>query len=169
MSGGDGRAADRLLTLVYNELHELAEGYMRREHTDHTLQPTALVHEAYLKLVDQSRPGLAPPGTQHRSIGVMDEQYKRAKKQFLEVCDLDPGERDSVLDRQCADDPELRAEVDSLLHHQDDATSTLEVEIGVPLERDGAPPRRIGPYRVIREIGRGAGRLRLPRHGEGQF
>ena len=41
-SRGDERAADRLLTLVYDELHELADGYMRRERSDHTLQPTAL-------------------------------------------------------------------------------------------------------------------------------
>jgi RNA polymerase sigma-70 factor (ECF subfamily) len=53
--GGDRRAADRLLPLVYGELHELAEGYLGRERRDHTLQPTALVHEAYLRLVDQSR------------------------------------------------------------------------------------------------------------------
>ena len=54
-SAGDGRAADELLPLVYDELHAVAEGLMRRERPDHTLQPTALVHEAYLKLVDQTR------------------------------------------------------------------------------------------------------------------
>ena len=55
LSGGNARAADELLPLVYEELRALAEGYLRRERPDHTLQPTALVHEAYLKLVDQSR------------------------------------------------------------------------------------------------------------------
>lgn len=44
-----------LLPLVYGELRQLAARYLRREQTDHTLQPTALVHEAYLKLVDQRR------------------------------------------------------------------------------------------------------------------
>ncbi len=52
---GDDGAADRLLELVYPELHRMAERQMRREREGHTLQPTALVHEAYLKLVDQSR------------------------------------------------------------------------------------------------------------------
>lgn len=50
---GDSRAADQLVPLVYAELHDLAAGYLRRERPDHTLQPTALVHEAYLKLVGQ--------------------------------------------------------------------------------------------------------------------
>ncbi len=55
LAGGDQRAADKLLPLVYEELHALAEGYLRRERGDHTLQPTALIHEAYLKLVDQTK------------------------------------------------------------------------------------------------------------------
>jgi len=42
-----------LLPVVYNELREIAENYLRRERSDHTLQPTALVHEAYLRLIDQ--------------------------------------------------------------------------------------------------------------------
>ena len=54
-SGGEPRAEERLLPLVYAELHELAASYMRRERAEHTLQPTALVHEAYMRLVDQQR------------------------------------------------------------------------------------------------------------------
>jgi RNA polymerase sigma factor (TIGR02999 family) len=50
-AGGDARAADALLPLVYDELHALAGAYLRRERPDHTLQTTALVNEAYLKLV----------------------------------------------------------------------------------------------------------------------
>src|SRR6476659_11259884 len=52
-SGGDPRALERLMPLVYGELRKLAASYLRRERSDHTLQPTALVHEAYLRLVDQ--------------------------------------------------------------------------------------------------------------------
>lgn len=52
---GESGAADRLLELVYPELHRIAARQMRRERGGHTLQPTALVHEAYLKLVDQTR------------------------------------------------------------------------------------------------------------------
>jgi RNA polymerase sigma-70 factor (ECF subfamily) len=51
----EGRAAawNDLLPLVYDELHRQAARYMRRERPDHTLQTTALIHEAYLKLIDQ--------------------------------------------------------------------------------------------------------------------
>jgi len=52
---GDGKAEamDELLPLVYDDLRRRAAGYLRQERPDHTLQTTALVHEAYLKLVDQ--------------------------------------------------------------------------------------------------------------------
>jgi RNA polymerase sigma factor (TIGR02999 family) len=50
---GDKEALDRLLPLVYDELRQLAASYLRRERGNHTLQPTALVHEAYFRLVDQ--------------------------------------------------------------------------------------------------------------------
>jgi RNA polymerase sigma factor (TIGR02999 family) len=59
LSRGDQRTIDQLLPLVYAELHELAQRYMRRERPDHTLTTTALVHEAYLRLVDQTRVELA--------------------------------------------------------------------------------------------------------------
>src|SRR5206468_12817283 len=49
----DQKALDKLMPLVYSELRRLAGNYLRRERPGHTLQPTALVNEAYLKLVDQ--------------------------------------------------------------------------------------------------------------------
>jgi RNA polymerase sigma factor (TIGR02999 family) len=52
-SNGDQSAADSLMPLVYAELRRLAGSYLRRERSDHTLQSTALVHEAYMRLVDQ--------------------------------------------------------------------------------------------------------------------
>src|SRR6185312_8184446 len=55
ISGGDKRAADKLLPLVYDEFRALARHYLGQERANHTLQPTALVHEAYMKLVDQTR------------------------------------------------------------------------------------------------------------------
>jgi RNA polymerase sigma-70 factor, ECF subfamily len=55
MAGGDPGAADRLIPLIYDDLHRVAEERMRAEHATHTLQATALVHEAYLRLVDQTR------------------------------------------------------------------------------------------------------------------
>src|SRR5246127_3628055 len=53
MSKGDEEAASQLVPLVYKELHRLAKSRMSHERSDHTLQPTALVHEAYLKLIAQ--------------------------------------------------------------------------------------------------------------------
>jgi RNA polymerase sigma factor (TIGR02999 family) len=54
-AGGDETAREEMLPLVYAELRRLAGGYMSRERAHHTLQPTALVHEAYLRLIDQHR------------------------------------------------------------------------------------------------------------------
>jgi RNA polymerase sigma factor (TIGR02999 family) len=53
MTNGNKEAESKLIPLVYDELHRLARRHMRRERTDHTLQATALVNEAYLKLVEQ--------------------------------------------------------------------------------------------------------------------
>ena len=52
-SDGKQQALDALLPLVYDELHRQAAHYLRRERAGHTLQTTALIHEAYLKLIDQ--------------------------------------------------------------------------------------------------------------------
>ena len=54
-SAGDEKALDKLMPLVYSELRRLASNYLRRERPGHTLQPTALVNEAYLKLIDQRK------------------------------------------------------------------------------------------------------------------
>jgi RNA polymerase sigma factor (TIGR02999 family) len=55
LTGGNTAVVNALMPLVYDELHDLAEKRLRRERSDHTLGATALLHEAYLKLVDQSR------------------------------------------------------------------------------------------------------------------
>jgi len=55
-SGGDAAALDKLIPLVQPELHRLAHHYMRREREGHTLQTTALINEAYLRLVDKTHP-----------------------------------------------------------------------------------------------------------------
>jgi len=52
---GDGEALQRIIPLVYDELRKIAGSYMRRERPDHTLQATALLNEAYLRLIDQTR------------------------------------------------------------------------------------------------------------------
>jgi len=54
---GDSEALDRILPLVYKELRRIAERQIRRERGGHTLQPTALVHEAYMRMLDQENIG----------------------------------------------------------------------------------------------------------------
>jgi RNA polymerase sigma factor (TIGR02999 family) len=60
--GGDAKALESLIPLVYDELRSLARNYLRRERPDHILQSTALVHEAFVRLV-----GRNPPSLQNRS------------------------------------------------------------------------------------------------------
>jgi len=54
--GGDKLALEELMPLVYRELRKVAASYIRQERRDHTLQPTALIHESYLRMVDQDMP-----------------------------------------------------------------------------------------------------------------
>jgi RNA polymerase sigma-70 factor (ECF subfamily) len=56
IDAGESRAAEQLLPLIYDELHQLAGSLMAGERSNHTLQPTALVHEAYVRLVQNQRP-----------------------------------------------------------------------------------------------------------------
>ena len=85
-SAGDKSTRDRLIELIYDELHRLAAGFMRRERQDHTLQTTALVHEAFLRLVPQhisweSRDHfLAIAATQMRRILLDHARRKRAAR-----------------------------------------------------------------------------------------
>jgi RNA polymerase sigma-70 factor (ECF subfamily) len=53
-SSGDVAALDDVIRAVYQELRQMADRYLRKERSEHTLQPTALVHEAYLRLIDQT-------------------------------------------------------------------------------------------------------------------
>jgi RNA polymerase sigma-70 factor, ECF subfamily len=63
LSDGEQTALDKLMPVVYDELHRLARRYMAHERPGHTLQTTALVNEAYLRLVDSA----AQPGSQNRA------------------------------------------------------------------------------------------------------
>ena len=75
---GDRTAQEQLVPLVYGELRRLAAGYLRRERPGHTLQPTALVHEAYIRLVGQRA------NWQNRAhfLGIAAEQMKRVLKDY---------------------------------------------------------------------------------------
>jgi len=86
LSGGSRDALDQLLPLVYDELREMAASYLRRERPDHTLQPTALVHEAWLKLADDTQ--LDPQNRAH-FFGIAAQVMRRvlvdhARRQMAE-------------------------------------------------------------------------------------
>jgi RNA polymerase sigma factor (TIGR02999 family) len=55
LTDGNAEVVNQILPHIYDELRRLASSYLRRERSDHTLQPTALVHEAYMKLIDQKK------------------------------------------------------------------------------------------------------------------
>ncbi len=87
LGNGDRSAANRLMPLVYDELRGLAARYMQREPPGHTLQTTALVHEAYLRLIDQSRVDwkgrahfCAVAGEMIRRILIDHARHRRAAK-----------------------------------------------------------------------------------------
>ena len=93
---GDRAAEDQLAPLVYGELRRLAAAYMRRERLDHTLQATALVHEAYLKLLPQrvswqSRSHFLGVAAQQMRRILVDyaRQHKAAKRDGSETLRLD--------------------------------------------------------------------------------
>ena len=77
VNGGEQGAFDLLVPLVYQELHRIAEGYLRRESQNHTLQPTALIHEAYLRLVDYSGTGYQNRTHFFRHCGASDAPDSR--------------------------------------------------------------------------------------------
>jgi RNA polymerase sigma-70 factor, ECF subfamily len=73
-SSGDASARDQLVSLVYEELRGLAQNYLRRERLDHTLQATALVHEAYLRLIGQTQ---VPWRNREHFLGVAAQMMRR--------------------------------------------------------------------------------------------
>src|ERR1700760_179513 len=73
MKSGDHTASEKLLPLVYSELHRLARSYMQRERPDHTLQPTALINEAYLRLAREN----VDWQSRHHFIGVAANVMRR--------------------------------------------------------------------------------------------
>jgi len=108
--GGDRAALDQLLPLVYHELHQQAARYLRRERPDHTLQPTALVHEAYLQLVDQTQINwqnrahfFGAAAQAMRRILVDSARAHRAEKRGAGAANLPLDEAIGVADQRSAD------------------------------------------------------------------
>jgi hypothetical protein len=74
-SEGDQNALERLTPVVYDELHRLARRYMRRERPGHSLQTTALVNEAYMRLLDYKRIEWPDRAHFYRDFGPIDEAH----------------------------------------------------------------------------------------------
>ncbi|MFY9673430.1 MAG: sigma-70 family RNA polymerase sigma factor [Terriglobales bacterium] len=91
LGSGDKAALDEIIPLVYAELRRIAQGYLRRESPGNTLQPTALIHEAYLRMVRQSHPDYASRAHFYgisarimRQILVDNARQRHAKKRASE-------------------------------------------------------------------------------------
>ncbi len=117
-AAGDKAAFDRLVPLVYDELRRIAEGQLRRERPGHTLQPTALVHEVYARMVEQEQPDyrdrahfLAIAAQVMRKILIDHARIKKAAKRGAgqEKLPLDEA-RDASANR-----PEILLELDDAL------------------------------------------------------
>jgi RNA polymerase sigma factor (TIGR02999 family) len=114
IEGGDPQAADQLLPLVYDELRRLAARKLAQEKPGQTLQATALVHEAYLRLVASEQPGSSPPWNSRghffaaaaeamRRILVERARHKRTLKagggrQREDLADVEPAIAESDID-----------------------------------------------------------------------
>ena len=108
-SGGDSRALDELTPLVYSEVRKLARSYLRRERPNHTLQPTALVNEAYLRLVDHARMRQAEKRGAGENAVALDEALGVSTGRGLDLVRLDDAlEALAALDARQARIVELR-------------------------------------------------------------
>jgi RNA polymerase sigma-70 factor (ECF subfamily) len=110
---GDNAAAERLLPLVYAELHRVANAYMRRERQDHTLQPTALINEAYLRLIQED----VDWNSREHFIGFAAHVMRRVLVDYARARNADQrgGKRERVeLQDQLAISPERLDEVSQL-------------------------------------------------------
>ena|SRR5215475_8515758 len=117
-SDGDQVAMEKLTPLVYQELHRLAQGYLRGERAGHTLQTTALVHEAYLRLVDagrmrwQNRAHFFAVSAQLMRHILVD--FARARRNFKRGGDAQHVSLDEALTVAAGDNAELVALYDAL-------------------------------------------------------
>src|SRR5947207_871027 len=179
-SGGDEQALEKLFPLVEPELHRLAHHYMSRERAGHTLQTTAILNEAYLRLVgrrDRGIPetlstdggarmdhgqGLALPGAERGRSLMKAERWKQVNDLFQSAVERAPGERAAFLDETCHSDEELRREVESLLTSHEQATNFIELpafEVAPELVTNdiagAVVGKDIGHYRIDTLIGVG--------------
>jgi RNA polymerase sigma factor (TIGR02999 family) len=145
----DRAQAERLMTLVYDELRALAASHLRRERPDHTLRTTALVHEAYIKLVDTKDPGFANRGhffgcaaRAMRQILVDHARGRGAEKRggAWERVTLDPEVGDG--DPFVAEVLDLHHALEKLAGQHEDLASLVELRFFAGLTLDEAADAR---------------------------
>ena len=158
-TNGDQEALNRLMPLVYDELRRLASRHLRHERIGHTLQTTALVHEAYLKLVDQKSASwqnrlqfFAAAAKVMRHILVDYARSRKAVKRGGDYCRLS---LDEALISAEEDDPDLLALDEALnelaaLDPQQSRIVELRVFAGLTVD-DTAQALGISPRTVKRE------------------
>src|SRR5262245_35794139 len=156
---GDQEALGRLMPLVYNELRRLASRNLRRERPDHTLQTTALVHEAYLKLVDQQHANwqnraqfFAIAAQLMRRILVDYARSHRAAKHGGDYIKLSLDEVAALSDQKSADLLALDEALDRLANLDPQQSRVVELRIfgGLGVEETAAA-LDISPRTVKRE------------------
>jgi RNA polymerase sigma factor (TIGR02999 family) len=123
MHAGDPQAAESLLPLVYAELHRLAKAYMRRERPDHTLQATALINEAYLRLVGED----IDWNSRAHFIGLAAHVMRRVLVDYARAHNAE--QRGGGLQRvEMQDELAISAEQLDQVEHLDEALKKLERE-----------------------------------------
>lgn len=170
IESGDQQASEELLPLVYDELRKLAAGRMANERADHTLQPTALVHEAYLRLVDSNQIQhwnhrghfFAAAGEAMRRILVERARHQetlRAGKNFkkIELEHVEP-----VLPEHGVDLLALHEALDELEQHDPRKAELVKLRFFAGLTvRDAADVLGIAPSTAIADWSYAKGWLRL--------
>ena len=156
---GDQEALNRLMPLVYDELHRLASRYLRHERVGHTLQTTALVHEAYLKLVDQKKANwhnrvqfFAAAAKVMRHVLVDYARSRRAAKRGGDYCRLSLDEAAISSEEKDADLLVLNEALDNLAAIDPQQSRVVELRVfgGLTVE-DTAEALGISPRTVKRE------------------
>jgi len=159
LEAGDKGALDSLIPVLYQELHRLAEALLSRERPDHTLQPTALVHEAYMRLVEDGedeengapcnrgplwanrRHFFAAAAEAMRRILVENARRKAAAKAGAGRERVDLAEAEPAIEGPCLD-----------LMAFDEALAALEVKDKRQLERVVSAIRRISGVRDVERV-----------------
>ncbi len=158
-SKGDQEALNKLMPLVYDELHRLASRYLRHERPGHTLQTTALVHEAYLKLVDERNANwqnrvhfFAAAAQVMRHVLVDYARSRRASKRGGDYCRLSLDEARISSEEKDADLLALNDALNSLAAIDPQQSRIVELRVfgGLTVE-ETAEALGISPRTVKRE------------------